>query len=98
MRWERVISGTDLNHCLHVHMPKISQEDCQTQRKLLTTLRISSSRPYEAGEQYHYQIIYEAGEQYHYQIMCTVRLITMDYTSFKPLIVQVRSVIYQICY
>ena len=80
MRWERVTSGTDLNHCLHVHMPKISQEDCQTQRKLLTTLRISSSGPYEAGEQYHYQIIYEAGEQYHYQIMCTVRLITVDYT------------------
>ena len=98
MRWERVSSGTDLNHCLHVHVPKISQEDCQTQRQLLTILPISSSRAHEAGEQYHYQIIYEAGEQYHYQIMCTVRLITMDYTSFKPLIVQVRSVIYQICY
>ena len=68
---------------LHVHMLRISQEGCQTQWKLLTTLPISSSRPYEAGE------------QYHYQIMCTVRLITMDYTSFKPLIVQVRSVIYQ---
>ena len=81
----RNVGGDD---CMFIWL-KISQEGCQTQRKLMTNLPISSSRPYEVGE------------QYHYQIMCTIRLITMDYTSFKPLIVhvrchlEVRSVIYQ---
>ena len=43
--------------------------------------------------------LFLCGEQYHYQIMCTVRLITTDYRSLKPVIVhvscliQVRSVI-----
>ena len=67
---------------------------------------ISSSGPYEAGEQYRYLfvivVVVFCGDLYHYQRMHTVRLVTMDYTSLNLLIVhnvsclmQVRSVIYQ---
>ena len=38
-------------------------------------------------------LLFSYGEQYHCRRMRTVRLIIMDYTSLKPLIVHVRCLI-----
>ena len=98
-----------LDHCLLVHMLKISQEDSQclsVTRKITDHLflPVSHTKPVNNVTIFLLLLLFLClcGEQYYCQIMRTVRLITMDYTSFKPLIVhvscliQVRSVIYQI--